>query len=185
MKIVYNPKGKSLDISKVNTKDITFDGDNNVIYAQGVTYKGTDTTYSNATQSSDGLLSKEDKVVLDSLKAIIEKSSIIKVSTDWDSTAISLADVETGTYVLQLYIDSNAADIYDTYYTGTFTWYNKGVSETEQDDEIPLQTIGKKQLNQIYLRTYCKANAKVDLQISAAKDFTGAASLKFKFKKII
>lgn len=46
MKIAYNPSGTTLDNLKINKNDIIFDLNGLSIYAKGIQFKGTDTTYS-------------------------------------------------------------------------------------------------------------------------------------------
>lgn len=83
------------DIS-IEDKAITFtkgNGTNKTIYT-------TDTTYSNATSSSDGLMSKEDKIKLDTIKENAEENQNTFANIAVGSTTIS-ADLKTDTLTIK------------------------------------------------------------------------------------
>ena len=102
----------------------------------------------------------------------------IKVLKTWGDTGIAGNNLETGTYVVQMIVGTNI------YYSGVVSWYKDSTSSTETD-EIVLHMAGKNPTERIYLKTTMVSSGSLKLQISGEKDWSAAANIVFKFKKLI
>lgn len=102
----------------------------------------------------------------------------IKVMKTWVDTGISGTNLETGTYIIQMVVGTNI------YYSGVVSWYKDSTSSTETD-EIVLHMAGKNPTERIYLKTTMTSSGSLKLQISGEKDWSAAANIVFKFKKMI
>lgn len=153
--------------------------------------KFTDTTYGVATASSNGLMSKGDKVKLDALGDIVTIQKSLKLTTDWMDTGIAGENLSSGTYIIQVSgLTTNNTGFYQEVYSGVMTWFSSMTNSTGVD-EIPLHNAGHAENgNEIYLRT-ARMNAGSDskgrlkLQIAALKAGTAADTITFKFRKMI
>ena len=113
----------------------------------------------------------------------------LTVTTDWMDTGIAGSNLSTGTYAVQLYVDSEGqGGQWDEYYSGIMSWYSGGTNSGEAD-EIFLHKAGHATNSEgIFLRTIRQNsgdNKVLKLQIAASKAFTAEVSLQFKFKKLI
>ena len=114
----------------------------------------------------------------------------------WTDTGISGTDLSTGTYAVQVYVETHAVGgaSYDEYYSGIMSWFG---TNTNSDfvDEIVLHRAGHYPGGEIIqLRTQRALNADshdLMLQIlsndahSAPMDGTDGNTIRFKFRKLI
>jgi hypothetical protein len=107
----------------------------------------------------------------------------LTVTKDWMDTGISASDLETGTYAVQLYVNSSANGIWKCYWSGIMTWYADDTDDSDTD-EIILHRSGHHYDRTIYLRTVMQAKSRLKLQIAASKAIS-STTCTFKFKKLI
>jgi len=127
---------------------------------------------------SDFLLKSEE--LTNNLTTITKTLTVTK---DWMNTGISASDLETGTYAVQLYVDSSANGIWKCYWSGIMTWYTDDIDDSDTD-EIILHRSGHHYDRTIYLRTVMQAKSRLKLQIAASKAIS-STTYTFKFKKLI
>jgi hypothetical protein len=126
------------------------------------------------------------------LPELIEITKSITVSSTWIDTGIKNNDIETGTYVIQLFANDLASGGANSneYYSGTMSWYAGATNDagTEVTDEIVLHRAGGSATPTLFLRTLRSPSSDVDdlkLQIYSTVDNSSASDYVFKFKKII
>lgn len=121
---------------------------------------------------------------------IVVYTKSLTLTTDWGDTGIKGTDLETGTYMVQLYANDTAAGGTSTneYYSGTMSWYS-GVtasSAASPSDEIVLHRAGASSEGNIYLRTLRTNGAdRLKLQIYANFASSSASNYVFKFRRIM
>ena len=116
----------------------------------------------------------------------------IAVTSEWQDIAGFHGGSQTfltqpGTYIVQVYYQSNPADgMYQGYFSGIMSWYT-GTTNSNNADEIVLHRVGHAYANTIYLRTRESLKGDPDpytkLQISANSNLK-EHTYKFKFKRI-
>lgn len=116
----------------------------------------------------------------------------IEVTSEWQDIAGFHGGSQTfltqpGTYIVQVYYESNPADgMYQGYFSGIMSWYT-GTTDSNNADEIVLHRVGHAYANTIYLRTRESLKSDPDpytkLQISANSNLK-EHTYKFKFKRI-
>ena len=150
--------------------------------------KFTDTTYSVATSSSNGLMSSTDKTKLDDFSRVISIQKQVKLTTDWQDTGIAGNNLDTGTYVVQVSgFNSSYTYLYNEIFSGVMSWYS-GDTNSLNSDEIFLHNAGHASNgNHIYLRTVRKSsgNGGLRLQIASKIAASGTDTLTFKFRRLI
>ena len=114
----------------------------------------------------------------------------------WTDTGISGTDLSTGTYAVQVYVETHAVGgaSYDEYYSGIMSWFGTNTNSNSVD-EIVLHRAGHYPGGEIIqLRTQRALNADshdLMLQIlsndahSAPMDGTDGNTIRFKFRKLI
>lgn len=120
------------------------------------------------------------KIALENLTTITKTLTVTK---DWMDTGISASDLETGTYAVQVYVDSSDNGIWKCYWSGVMTWYAANTDDSDTD-EILLHRSGHHYDRTIYLRTVMQAKNYLKLQIAASKAIS-STTYTFKFKKLI
>ena len=151
----------------------------------------TDTTYNDATQSTHGLMSVNDKKKVDGMWDVVSISKSLTLKTDWQDTGIAGNNLTSGTYIIQVSgLTTNSTGFYQEVYSGIMTWFADMTNSTTAD-EIPLHNAGHADNgNEIYLRTI-RSNAGTDnsgrlkLQIAAKTAGTKADTIVFKFRRMI
>lgn len=129
---------------------------------------------------SDFLLKEESPAQeLSNNLMVINKQ--LAVTENWLDTGIAGIDLETGTYIVQVYV--NEGNMTDCYWSGTMSWYNNSCTG-DATDEILLHRSGKVYSDTIYLRTVMQSNESLKLQIAADKGLS-AYNYTFKFKRMI
>ena len=153
--------------------------------------KFTDTTYDDATQSTHGLMSVNDKKKVDNMWDVVSISKSLTLKTDWQDTGIAGNNLTSGTYIIQVSgLTTNSTGFYQEVYSGIMTWFADMTNSTTAD-EIPLHNAGHADNgNEIYLRTI-RSNSGTDnsgrlkLQIAAKTAGTKADTIVFKFRRMI
>ena len=148
----------------------------------------TDTTYSDVTTSTNGLMTAADKTKLNALGDIVTITKSITLKTGWVDTGISGTNLDTGTYVVQvrgLTSDDGLSTWYEIW-SGVMSWYASGTNGSGSADEILLHNAGHADNgNDIYLRTLRNSSGVLALQIAAKDNATKADNITFKFRKLI
>ena len=113
-------------------------------------------------------------------------------TTSWTDVGITRADLASGSYIIQLYVDNGSTSVAnrETYYTGFMSWF--GVDNISGDpptyNEILLHHSGRHQWNGsvFYLRTYRDGTAgTMSLQIKNATRANNDVGMTFKFRRMI
>ena len=153
--------------------------------------KFTDTTYNDATQSTHGLMSANDKKKVDGMWDIVSISKSLTLKTDWQDTGIAGNNLTSGTYIIQVSgMTTNSTGFYQEVYSGIMTWFADMTNSTTAD-EIPLHNAGHSDNNnEIYLRTIRSSagsdnSGRLKLQIAAKIAGTAADTIIFKFRRMI
>lgn len=110
----------------------------------------------------------------------------LTVTTAWQDTGITGANIATGSYMLQISGMNNTATLMgDEIFTGTMSWY-AGVTNSTESDEIILHKAGNGANGRhIFLRTIRSASSGyLKLQICASTNLS-ASSYTFKFRQLI
>ena len=119
---------------------------------------------------------------------IITITKSLNVTTSWQDTGISVADIPTtGTYIVQLIADlGGTASIWSEYFSGIMSWF-AGATNSTDADEIFLHKAGHASNGQsLFLRTIRQSGSStLKLQIACTTNFGTAKSLTFKFRKMI
>jgi hypothetical protein len=111
----------------------------------------------------------------------------LTITTDWQDVGISGTDLETGSYLVQMFANDSGAggENINQYYTGTMSWYSGATTAPEVElpnDEIVLHRAGAGGDAGMYLRTL--RDSVLKLQIYSNYDNASAANYVFRFKKI-
>ena len=153
--------------------------------------KFTDTTYNDATQTTHGLMSVNDKKKVDGMWDVVSISKSLTLKTDWQDTGIAGDNLTSGTYIIQVSgLTTNSTGFYSEVYSGIMTWFADMTNSTTAD-EIPLHNAGHADNgNEIYLRTIRSStgsdnSGRLKLQIAAKAAGTKADTIIFKFRRMI
>jgi hypothetical protein len=133
-------------------------------------------------------LTMTDGTDIDQIK---EYSNSLQLTLDWLDTGINATDLQTGTYIVQVYNVTDhtvGGQHYNETYSGIMSWYS-GNPNADHSDEIVLHRAGLSPNNgRIYLRIKRTYNADTnDLKLQIASDLatTGAYTYTFKFRRMI
>lgn len=128
--------------------------------------------------------------VASSVPSVGEILSITKTFTltqEWSDVGISGTNLETGTYIVQLFANDISAggSNNNEYYSGTMSWYSGATTPSLElaSDEIVLHRAGGGSDAGLYLRTL-RANV-LKLQIYSNLENASATNYVFKFRKMI
>lgn len=190
--LYYNPKSKMLTVAGVNTTSITAAS---TITSAGFSHSGVinNADIKNPEQyvlTADGGYTLLDQT---SNESVHEFDKNITVTSEWmDIDGFYGGNksflTQSGTYIVQVYINGTGDDIYENYFSGIMSWYT-GYTNSNNADEIILHRVGHDYSNTIYLRTkeFLTTNeanpSYIKLQISANIDLK-EHTYKFKFKRI-
>ena len=118
----------------------------------------------------------------------------LNVTTAWMDTGIAGSNLETGSYIVQVSSSDWAtgktgSNFYREIWTGVMSWYASNTNSSNSE-EILLHNAGHADnSNEIYLRTVRQPSsattANLKLQIAAKTAFKAAASIIFKFRRMI
>lgn len=191
--LYYNPNQKSLTVvGSVNTASVFATDINatNTITSAGFIHSGITENASQYVLTADGGYTLFDQT---SNEPVHEFDKNITVTSEWmDIDGFYGGNksflTQSGTYIVQVYINGTDDDIYENYFSGIMSWYT-GYTNSDNADEIILHRVGYDYSNTIYLRTKeslttNEANPSyIKLQISANIDLK-EHTYKFKFKRI-
>jgi hypothetical protein len=114
----------------------------------------------------------------------------LTLSTSWQDTSVNAAELASGSYVVQVYVDDSAVGggQYATYYTGMMSWFSGNTNEVSAD-EIVLHRAGHASTSGILflriLRTASADAADLKLQIAGNTANTGTSTYTYKFRRLI
>lgn len=191
--LYYNPNQKSLTVvGSVNTASVFATDINatNTITSAGFIHSGVTENASQYVLTADGGYTLLDQT---SNESVHEFNKNITVTSEWmDIDGFYGGNksflTQSGTYIVQVYINGTDDDIYENYFSGIMSWYT-GYTNSDNADEIILHRVGHDYSNTIYLRTkeFLTTNeanpSYIKLQISANIDLK-EHTYKFKFKRI-
>jgi hypothetical protein len=122
-----------------------------------------------------------------SVGEIITLTKTFTLTQEWSDVGISGTNLQTGTYMVQLFANDIAAggSNNNEYYSGTMSWYSGATTPSLElaSDEIVLHRAGGGSDAGLYLRTL-RANV-LKLQIYSNLENASAANYVFKFRKMI
>ena len=111
-----------------------------------------------------------------------------QLTTSWQDTGINGSDLSTGTYIVQIYVDSDVPRYhYSEYYSGVMSWTSGGTNSNDAD-EIPLHRAGHAPNDgNVFLRTlrHPSGGDNLMLQLRATHNSTSASNYIFKFRRMI
>ncbi len=111
-----------------------------------------------------------------------------QLTTSWQDTGINGGDLSTGTYIVQIYADSDVPRYhYQEFYSGVMSWFSGGTNSNEVD-EITLHRAGHAPNDgNIFLRTlrHPSGGDNLMLQLRATHNSTSASNYIFKFRRMI
>lgn len=144
--------------------------------------------YLNGELSHKGLILTEGNKV----DQVLTITKSLTLTTDWQDTGIDSTDLETGTYIVQLYANdiTSGGTNSNEYYSGTMSWYSGNTNSSAElpTDEIVLHRAGGSGDGAMYLRTYRTPlgdTSDLKLQIYSNTASASASNYVFKFRKMI
>jgi hypothetical protein len=118
---------------------------------------------------------------------VVSITKSLTLDDDWQDVGISGTDLETGSYVIQLFANDVGAGGLNTneYYTGYMSWFSGTTTESLElpNDEIVLHRAGGGSDAGLYLRTL-RANI-LKMQIHSNIANVNASNYVFKFRRMI
>lgn len=144
--------------------------------------------YLNGELSHKGLLLTEGNKI----DQVLTLTKSLTLTTDWQDTGIDSTDLETGTYIVQLYANdiTSGGTNNNEYYSGTMSWYSGNTNSSAElpTDEIVLHRAGGSGDGAMYLRTFRTLigdTSDLKLQIYSNTASASASNYVFKFRKMI
>jgi hypothetical protein len=144
--------------------------------------------YLNGELSHKGLVLTEGNKI----DQVLSITKTLTLTTDWQDTGIDSTDLETGTYIVQLYANDTGSGGTNSneYYSGTMSWYSGQTNSSLElpTDEIVLHRAGGSGDGAMYLRTYRTPLADpsdLKLQIYSNTASASSSNYVFKFRKMI
>jgi hypothetical protein len=127
----------------------------------------------------EGLVQTEGTNI-DQIKSFSETLNF--TNTTWKDTSITGNDLATGSYIVQIYSNEQAANMNShEYYTGFMSWYTSSTDSTESS-EIILHAAGEKSnSNHIYLRVL-RQSGNADLILQMRRDIATNTNKNYTFK---
>lgn len=155
-------------------------------------YEQIDSIFPNATTDEPGLMTKEDKQKLDSSfgKTITMTKTIFLSAIDtWYDVGVSGADLQTGTYMIEMFCNSSSVPVRNERYSGIMTWYNEGTNGNTAC-EIQLSDTNNVRYydGRIKLRTLRQINTPNGLKLQACiktTPMTTSCEVILKFKRML
>lgn len=186
--LCYNPKNKRLTVvGSVNTASITATDINatNAITSAGFIHSGITENPEQYILTANGGYTLLNQI---SNESVYEFNKTIAVTSEWMDIDEFYGGnqkflAQSGTYIVQVYVNGTDDRIYENYFSGIMSWYIHQTN-SNNSDEIILHRVGHDYSNTIYLRTKESPNSGyAKLQISANKDLK-KYTYTFKFKRI-
>lgn len=182
--LCYNPKNKRLTIAgSVNTTNIIAA---NTITSAGFIHSEVDVNPEQYVLTADGGYTLLNQT---SNEPVYEFNKNITVTSEWmDIDGFYGGNnnflTQSGTYIVQVYVNDTEDRIWENYFSGIMSWYT-GHTNSNNSDEIILHRVGHDYSNTIYLRTKeSPTPGYAKLQISANTNLLYEHTYKFKFKRI-
>ena len=182
--LYYNPKSKMLTVAgSVNTAFITA---KNTITSAGFIHSGVSENPEQYVLTADGNYTLLNQT---SNEPVREFSKHITVTSEWMDIDEFYGGsnnflTQSGTYIVQVYINDTDDGIWENYFSGIMSWYT-GQTNSNNSDEIILHRVGHDYSNTIYLRTKeSPTPGYAKLQISANTNLLHEHIYTFKFKRI-
>ena len=182
--LYYNPKSKMLTVAgSVNTAFITA---TNTITSAGFIHSEVNENPEQYVLTADGGYTLLDQT---SNEPVREFSKHITVTSEWmDIDGFYGGNnnflTQSGTYIVQIYVNGTDDEIWENYFSGIMSWYT-GHTNSNNSDEIILHRVGHDYSNTIYLRTKeSPTPGYAKLQISANTNLLHEHIYTFKFKRI-
>lgn len=182
--LYYNPKNKELTvIGSVNTAFITA---TNTITSAGFIHSGVSENPEQYVLTADGNYTLLNQT---SNEPVREFSKHITVTSEWMDIDEFYGGsnnflTQSGTYIVQVYVNDTEDGIWENYFSGIMSWYT-GHTNSNNSDEIILHRVGHDYSNTIYLRTKeSPTPGYAKLQISANTNLLHEHIYTFKFKRI-
>lgn len=182
--LYYNPKRKMLTVTgSVNTAFITA---TNTITSAGFIHSEVNVNPEQYVLTADGGYTLLNQT---SNEPVYEFSKHITVTSEWmDIDGFYGGNnnflTQSGTYIVQVYVNDTDDGIWENYFSGIMSWYT-GHTNSNNSDEIILHRVGHDYSNTIYLRTKeSPTPGYAKLQISANTNLLHEHIYTFKFKRI-
>lgn len=182
--LYYNPKSKMLTVAgSVNTAFITA---TNTITSAGFIHSEVNENPEQYVLTADGGYTLFDQT---SIEPVREFSKHITATSEWmDIDGFYGGNnnflTQSGTYIVQVYVNDTEDGIWENYFSGIMSWYT-GHTNSNNSDEIILHRVGHDYSNTIYLRTKeSPTPGYAKLQISANTNLLHEHIYTFKFKRI-
>lgn len=182
--LYYNPKSKMLTIAgSVNTSFITA---TNTITSAGFIHSEVTENPEQYVLTANGGYTLLNQT---SNEPVYEFSKHITVTSEWmDIDGFYGGNnnflTQSGTYIVQVYVNDTEDGIWENYFSGIMSWYT-GQTNSNNSDEIILHRVGHDYSNTIYLRTKeSPTPGYAKLQISANTNLLHEHIYTFKFKRI-
>lgn len=182
--LYYHPKNKMLTVAgSVNTAFITA---TNTITSAGFIHSEVSENPEQYVLTADGGYTLLNQT---SNEPVYEFSKHITVTSEWMDIEEFYGGnnnflTQSGTYIVQVYINDTDDGIWENYFSGIMSWYT-GHTNSNNSDEIILHRVGHDYSNTIYLRTKeSPTPGYAKLQISANTNLLHEHIYTFKFKRI-
>ena len=179
-------------IFAVSTDD-TIDGDGKDTPLSVVKWSEPITITVSGDASGSVSIDGSDNVILNlvstapSIGELIIITKTLTLTDEWADIGISGTDLETGTYMIQLFANDAGAGGNNTneHYSGTMSWYAGATTQSLElaSDEIVLHRAGGGSYAGLYLRTL-RSNV-LKMQIYSNIENASASNYVFKFRKMI
>lgn len=180
-------------IASVATDD-SLDGDGNtqtplsvVKWADPITITLTGDVSGNVSIDGSNNVSIEVQSNTPQVGEIITITKSLTLDDDWQDVGISGTDLETGSYVIQLFANDAGAGGLNTneYYTGYMSWFSGSTTESLElpNDEIVLHRAGGGSDAGLYIRTLRTNELRMQIYSNVAN--VNDANYVFKFRKMI
>lgn len=130
-----------------------------------------------------------ENFLIGEIKEFVKQVNIAAINT-WYDTGIIGSDLESGTYIMEVFTNSSGANNqYSERMSGVVAWYHSGTNDSGTN-EIPLSKAGHaRNSHNIKLRIARSRSTEtpnnIRLQISDTIAWTGTGYLTIKFRKII
>lgn len=132
----------------------------------------------------------KENYVIGNLKELVKQVNISTINI-WYDTGITGGDLESGTYIMELYLTSSSVnDQYQERISGILAWRNESTNSNDAD-EVPVSKAGHARnghnikLRILRTRSGETTPNRIKLQISDTVAWKGIGTLTFKFRKII
>jgi hypothetical protein len=135
---------------------------------------------------ADGSL--DSNVYLTSTSSTFSYTSSVTLTTSWQNTGVSSANLGTGVYLVSCYANDWAVGgQYNCTYTGVMYFYAGGTNSSNTNEIVLHHSGHADEGKYIYLRTLStpSADGKTYLQISSNSTNSGASNYQFTFKKLL